>query len=272
MSFKVQGPCRVVQMAGDTSSTYYVGQLVTFVAATKAHVTGTVKPLAVPAGAADTTNFQVIAGVVVGGNVRTPTYNATFLANSFGGTITSQAHQAARDIAFNKGMYSGGETQLLLDVAVVDPTSLLEGKIYHNVYGTAPTVVIPTVADTDGWITPTTANTPGWNNVANLGTHYCRTGANAGLYRTSVNSTATAPAVTVAFPYDIPVTDTFVTMPFKQGISFIYISGPGMYINSFLTPASNYFAVIIEKLSLAEAGQETALFRFGPQHFDNARA
>jgi len=247
--------------------------LVSFIAASKAAVTGTVVPLAVPAGAADTTNFQVIAGVVVGGNVRTPTYDSTWLANSYGGAVATQAQQLARDIAFNKGMYAGSDPQVLLDVAIVDPTTLIEGAIFHNAYGTAITEVVPTnTDDTTGWTSAATANTPGWTNVANLGTHYCRTGANAGLYRTSVNTTATAPQVTTAFPYDVTAGETFVSVPFKQGVSFIYISGPGMYINSYLTPATNYFTVIIEKLNLRDAGKETALFRFCPEHFDNARA
>ena len=272
MSFKIENPRRVVQMAGDGSSAYYVGQIVSYIAASKAATPGTVLPLAVPAGAADTTNFQIPAGVVVGINARTPVYGATLKANTVTGVLT-QADQLARDWALNKGMYSIGDPQVLLDVAIIEPCSLLEGPIFNAAYGTAPTVVTDTGgADTTGYTTAGTTGACDFTPVANYATIYCRTGANAGLYRTTNDTSTTAPDVTVAFPYDVALGDTFVRVPVKQGYSRIYIAGPGMYIDASATPATNYFSVFVEKLDLKTAGSETALFRFASVHFDPMRA
>jgi hypothetical protein len=273
MSFKIENPRRVVQMATNGSSTYYVGQIVTYIAASKAVcVGGAVLPLAVPAGAADTTNFQIPAGVVVGINNRTPVYGATLKANSVTG-VTTQATQLARDWALNKGMYAIGDPQVLVDVAIIEPCSLIEGPIYNAAYGTAPTVVTDTGgADTTGYTSAGTTGACDFTPVADYATIYCRTGANAGLYRVTSDTSTTAPAVTVGFPYDVAAGDTFVRVPVKQGYSRIYINGPGMYIDAALTPATNYFAVFVEKLDLSVAGSEKALFRFANIHFDPMRA
>jgi hypothetical protein len=272
MSFKIENPRRVVQMASDGSSVYYVGQIVTYIAASKAATPGTVLPLAVPAGAADTTNFQIPAGVVVGINNRTPVYGATLKANSVTG-LTTQATQLARDWGLNKGMYAIGDPQVLLDVAIIEPCSLIEGPIYNAAYGTAPTVVTDTGgADTTGYTSAGTTGACDFTPVANYATIYCRTGANAGLYRTTTDTSTTAPAVTVGFPYDVAAGDTFVRVPVKQGYSRIYIDGPGMYIAAEKTPATHYFSVFVEKLDLAVAGSCKALFRFANVHFDPMRA
>ena len=273
MSFKVENPRRIVQFPSDGSSTYYVGQLVAFTDTTAGTmIPGGVTPLAVPAGAADTTNKQVIAGIVVGFNNRTPTYDSTWKANYATGVIT-QAAQVARDWALNKGMYAIGDPQVLIDVAIIEPCSLIEGPIYNNAYGTAPTVVTDTGgADTTGYTTASTTGACDFTPVAYVSSIYCRTGANAGLYRTTNDTSTTQPDTDIAFPYDVVSGDTFVRVPLKQGHSFIYISGPGMYINCSSTPATNHFATIVEKLDLAVAGSEKALFRFDPIHFSYVRA
>jgi hypothetical protein len=272
MGFRVvEGAARNLWCAGDGSSTYYKGQLVSLVAASKAHVTGTVVPLAVPAGLADLTNFQVPFGVVSGFNDRTPTWNSTVLAESGGGTILTQAAQTARDVILGGGMYAANDPQLLVKVAVVTPWTVLEGPIFNNAIGTAPTVVSSTATDTTGFTTAGTTGACDFTPVANVCTIYCRTGANAGLYRVTNDATNTAPDVTAAFPYDVAIGDTFVRVPAKQGWSMIYISGPGLYINCSLGGATNYFDVICWKLDLRVAGKETMQFSFTPTHYDIRR-
>jgi len=268
MSFKLEGPARVVQFPGDGASTYYVGQLVAFTAASKAQINGGVVPLAVPAGEADLTNDQVVAGIVVGFNRRTPTYSATWKANYDGGTITDQATQLARDWALNKGMYAIGDPQLLIDVAMIDSTTLIEGPIFNAAYGTAITVATDSDGtDTTGYTTAGLSSAVDFTNVDMLGTTYFRTGANAGLYRVTANTTTTAPANDTAFPYDVASGDAFVSVPVKKGFSKIYIAGPGMYIDGSKPPGTNAFEVICENLDLSKAGSEKALFRFTPLHF-----
>jgi hypothetical protein len=265
---KATGGARTIWVAGDGSSTYAKGQLVSVVAASKAEVTGTVVPLAVPAGVMDLTNFQQPFGVVMGFNERTPTWSSTLLTETAGGAIATQAAQVARDPILSSGMYKSSDPQLLMKVALIDPWTVLEGPIFNAAIGTAPTVVSSTAADTTGFTTAGTTGACDFTPVANLCTIYCRTGANAGLYRVTNDVTNTAPDVTVAFPYDVAIGDTFVRVPFKQGNFKFYISGPGLYMDCSKTPATHHFSGICYKLDLRDAGKETIQFSFSPAHWN----
>ena len=92
-----------------------------------------------------------------------------------------------------------------------------------------------------------------------------------GIYRVLVDTSATAPAVTTAFPYGVAIGDTFITVPAKQGLSYINITS-GMFIDAALGQDTSYFNVIVYKLNCEKAGQEYCEFRFLNMHFDNARA
>ena len=257
-------------MATDGSSTYYIGQLVSILAASKAAVTGAVKPLAVPAGTADTTNFQIPYGVVVGINNRTPVSNSTGM---YGTGVTTKAAQAARDWFGQEGMYAKEDPQLLVQVEMINPMTILRGNIYNSTLGTAPTVSSDTGgADSTGYTSAGTIGAMDVANVANYGTLYCRQGVNAGLYRTLSSASTTAPTVTVAFPTSVALGDKFVGVPLKQGLSYVYIAGPGLFIDSSNSGGTNSFAVIVHQLNLRDAGAETADFSLCACHFDPARA
>ena len=150
--------------------------------------------------------------------------------------------------------------------------SLIEGPIFNAAYSTACAIVTDTGgADTTGYTTAGTTGAAPFTPVANICTIYCRTGANAGLYRTTNDTSTTAPDVTVAFPQDVALGDTFVRVPLKQGISEIYIGGPGLYIDQALTATDN-FHVIVKRLDLTVSGSESAQFWFSGDHFSNMRA
>ncbi len=268
----VEGSHRTFWCASDGSSTYYVGQLVAYSAASKAATNGAVVPLAVPAGEADTTNFQIIAGVVVGLNTRTPTSNST---GDYQTGVVSSANQKARDWMFAEGMYAKGDPQLLVQIAEITPSTVIEGDIRNAAVGTLCTVnTVSASTDADGMISANvTTDTIPFTPVLNKGTIYCRTGANAGLYRVNKNTSTTAPTLTTGFPNNVAVADTFVIVPLKQGLSQIYIGGPGLYIDQAQGPGSGTtFQIICYKLDLAIAGREKAHFRFTPDHFCFARA
>lgn len=253
----------------DGSSTYYIGQIVTIVAASKAAVTGACKPLAVPAGAADTTNFQIPYGVVVGINNRVPVSDSTGV---YGTGVTTQAAQLARDWVGAEGMYTKSDPQLLVQVERIYPHTVLQGNIYNNTLGTAITVVTDSAGSATGYTSAGTTSACDFTPLANLGTIYCRKGANKGLYRTTTDTSTTAPAVTVAFPYDVAVGDTFVRVPLKQGYSSIFIDGPGLFIDGSDNGGTNGFSVVVHDIHLEKAGYETCDFSFLNMHFDNARA
>lgn len=271
MAFRVvENPLRTFWASTDGSSTYYVGQLVAYNAASKAAMAGTVVPLAVPAGAADATNYQVIAGIVVGINNRTAVSNST---GQYATGVVTQAAQLARDWAFQEGMYVKGDPQVLVQVMEISPNTVIEGNIYNAALGTAPTVVTDTAGtDATGYTSAGTTGACDFTPVADVCTIYCRSGKNAGLYRTSHDTSTTAPQTVVGFPNDVALGDKFVRVPLKQGLSHIYIAGPGLYIDCSKTAATNTFQVLVYELNLENAGKETAQFRFTSPHFDYARA
>ncbi len=276
----VEGPVRTFWVPSDGTSTYYMGQILSYVAASKANTPGTVVPLAVPSGAADTTNLQIPAGVVVGFNRRTPrSVTVGTISREYDTGVVLMADEIAREYTGAEGMYSKGDPQVLIQIAEILPNTVLRGPVYNAAYGTAMGSVTSLVASATGF---TTAGTGAWaapewgaTAIANAHTLYCRTGANMGLYRTTNNTDSTAPDVTVAFPYAVAIGDTFVYAPFKQGHTGVYIGGPGLYIDSAKVPTligTTLFSVIVYKMDLSVSGREYVDFRFGADHFCAFRA
>lgn len=268
----IERAARTVQCATDGTSTYYMGQLVAFSAASKAATPGTVVPLAVPAGAFDTTNFQVIAGIVVGFSGTNQTFDATFKKQYETGVVT-QAAQAARSF-YNggTGMYSPNDPQVLVQVALIGPDTVIKGPIRET--SSAVTVETDTGgADTTGYTTAGTQSASSFTPVANTCSVYCRSGKNMGLWRTTNDTSTTAMDVTVAFPYDVAAGDTFARFSLKQGLSLIYISGPGMFINNTLSGGTtNYFGAKVLNIKADVPGEEYAEFIFDACHFSQIRS
>lgn len=261
-------------MSTDGSSKYYLGQIVSIVAASKAAVSGgAVKPLAVPAGAADTTNFQIPFGIVVGINDMNQVYDTTG-QNATG--VVTQAAQNARDWrGVESMMYPKSDPQLLVLVEEIFPETVLQANIYNATLGTAPTAVADTAGtDTTGYTSAGTTAACDFTPQANLATIYCRTGANAGFYRKTSDTSTTAPVATVAFPNDVAKGDTFVRVPFAQGIAGLYIAGPGLFVDcgTNTNSATNTFQAMVLSMDLAKSGKETVNFRFCLDHFCQARA
>lgn len=278
MAFSVvESPVRTVWMPLDSSSTYYRGQIVSLVGATKAQVAGgAIIPLTAADDVSDTHGFQIPFGVILGFNDRTPVYGATVYAGleKCVGIIT-QADQIARlntGIVGAEGMYAKNDPQPLAQVAVIGPNTVLRGPIYNAAYGTACTAVADTAGtDTTGYTTAGTTATSPFTPVANNCTIYCRTGANMGLYRVTNDTSATAPDTTVAFPYDVALGDTFVRVPFKVGLSFIQINA-ALYVDQATGAGTNYFETCVWKMDLSTSGREYVDFSFLSTHFGYARA
>jgi len=268
-----EGPSRTFWVAGNGTGTYYIGQLQSYLAANAAATPGTIVPLAVPAGAADTTNKQIPAGIAVGFNSRVQTSNS---GGQYSTAVVSSANQLARDWMFQEGMYVKGDPQLLIQLAEILPETIIEGDIRNAAIGTAPTLLtVSASTDADGMISVgVTTNATQFTPVAHKCTIYCRSGRNAGLYRVTKDTSTTVPQVTTAFPYNVAVGDTFVRVPFKQGFSGVYIGYgvPGMAVDSAIEDAANTnFSVMIYKMDLSVALKETVQFRFATTHFDVLR-
>lgn len=259
--------------ATDGSTTYRIGQLVTVIGGggSTAAFNGAIRALAVPVGAADTTNKQVVYGVITGFNNRlNPTFDST---GEYATGVLTKAAQLARDWAFAEGMYIKGDPQVLVSVERIFPHSIIRGSIYNGTLGTAPTVVADTGgSDSTGYTSAGTTGACDFTPVANLASIYCRSGANAGMIRTTGDTSKTGPVATTGFPNSVALGDKFVRVPLCQGFSMIYIAGPGLYIDASELDSGNTFHAMVHSLRLDEAGKETADFSFSLDHFCYARA
>lgn len=273
-----EGTARTFWVAGDSASTYYQGQLVAWNASAGAANIGTVTPLPAASGIIDATGEVVIAGIVVGFDWKTPEIDSTYKIPKLTGACTTQAHVAARTAAgvYNqgRGMYNVGDHQPLLEIAPVGPDTLIKGYIMETA-GTAPTVVTSTAADTTGGTTALTTNACAFTPVANTCSIYCRKGTNMGIWRTTNDTSTTAPDVTIAFPNDIAIGDQFVRLSIKQGFSHIQMAANPLstFIDNTLSGGTtNSYGVYVYYIDAREAGKEYAIFKFDGIHFCSVRA
>jgi len=272
----VEGAIRTIWCSLDSSSRYYVGQLVATTAAAVAYVDGVVAPLPVPAGSSNLTDDTVVFGVVTGTNDITPTF--VTVGNQslqyIDGVATQAAQEARKSAGFfgAEGMYTKGDPQPLVEVAVIGPMTSLSGDIYNGALGT----VCATVTDQDG-TDATGYTTAGLTDAApftpadSLHTYYCRTGTNAGLYRVGNGTSTTAPDVTIAFPNNVALGDEFVPVPVKQGWSMPYIAGPGLYIDQGTDAVTDSYEINVIELNLQESGKEHVIFAFSANNFLQSR-
>ncbi len=227
------------------------------------------------AGASDTTGKTVPIGVVVGNNDVVKSLNSSgAIDNNNGATsvtgVESQALQVARNHFGQEGMFSKGDTQALVQVAEVTPETWIEIPIYNAAWGTAPTVLTSTTTSADGL--GFTTGAMDFTGVADYQTFYCRTGANAGLYRISETTSTTVHTFQIAWPYDVAIGDTFVAVPMRIGGGRLQTDALASYCDCSATPGTDYYTVITKALDLRYAGQEKAVFKFSVEQFTPKRA
>ncbi len=191
---------------------------------------------------------QAVAGCVTGVYSGPRTYNGTY----FGDKSTYSATQA--------DILASGYPQVELILAIPHST-LFKGPIYDEAFGTALVEQVVTTANSGG-ITIHAANDAVADISDNLGTVYCRSGANRGFYRGLTTSTSTIEnTVTIPFPYGIAVGDVFVLASVKLGLGPFEVPATANCIagNNDL---SNYYDVIYHEINLEESGKEYAVFSF----------
>ena len=199
-------------------------------------------------------------GVVIGNNNRTPLFSSTYNAEYISSTIT-QATSLARDWFGAEGMWAKGDPQAMVHVAMLDRTCILEGPIAGATISTAPEVVTCTTADTDG-LTGMVHSTLSWTPVANNVMFYCRSGANAGFYRSSYAASKTTPTFYSPWPKNWAVGDTFCVVPIAYGRQYAeFYGGVGLWVSSTddLTEA---YQVDVISMDLSVAGKEKVQFKF----------
>lgn len=271
MAFEIaESTARTIWLPVDGTSTVYVGQIVYMGLATPAG-TGVIT-LGAASGASNTSNKFTPLGIIVGTNNRTPLFNSTYMTEYITG-VNSVAAQAARlpeGFGMAEGMWSKSDPQPLVQVALIDQTTYIKGPIRNAALATAPTTqTVTTGAAGTGF----TANAAEFTPVAYNATALCLTGANAGLYRISSDTSATVRTFAKYYPYTISVGDTFKNANIALGTCRMQFDSTAQWIENSAALTSNYFTVEVIKISLGAAAEDCwAIFKFGGDNFTAARA
>jgi hypothetical protein len=260
----VEGTARPIWMpvscVGGTAQTVYVGGLVNYYLGGGDGVLAPIAANAAPMGRP--------FGVVLGTNNLTPLYNTTYNAEyqSSPTSTGSMATDMARDWRMQEGMWIKGDSMPLVQVALIDPTSVLRFPIYaHATTQTAPTEAISTSGLTTGL--GVTCATTGFDftGIAYQSTYFCRKGLNKGLYRIGYDTNAGTGAKTwyQGMNYTCAtVGETWVGVDFQLGRTKIDLQTTGLGINIVTSTATNYYSVDVLEIHLEEANNEYALVRF----------
>lgn len=246
---------------GLSAETLYVGQLV------KWSNNGGVANAGQASGRYDVTGVAILAGIVTGVNDVTQTNDTTYSTVSITGLTDgdSQATQTARTYFGQEGMFSKGDPQPLVEIALIDSTTRIKAPFYSGSYGSALNLQTVTTGSTDGL--GFTANASDQAGVADRATSYCRTGANAGLYRVSDDTSTTVLTFDYAWPQDIAIGDTFARLPICLGLCEVQTGTEAQYLEADDAAVSNGWHICVEHIDMREAGKEHIIFRFMPTHF-----
>lgn len=268
----VHGSPQTIWCQIEDSETIYVGQLL----AGQRAVEG-MDVLGTASGVADTTNKRMVFGVCVGNNAATPTYNSTYKTESI-----TDASPATNTAIFTgrEGPGSLGGNEQWVQVAIIDPCTVLRGPIFNRVYGTA----LPecTVAASNGHANQCTIDTSppshlGATTVMSIKGYQCcyfRKGVNAGTYRmtdhnSSINFRWDKALKTAASHNDIIINVNGLR---PWGHARMQLDSESMFIDGTAAASANNYDIIVHRLDLSTKGKEFAEFRFATTHFDYMRA
>lgn len=228
----------------DVGETCYQGQLLesNLIGGTGGHVQ--IADVASEAHENDLPIIGVCLGVVDGSR----TYSSTYYGD--GSTYTTT--QAT--------VLANGHAQV--KVAILTAEMLVKGPVFNAAYGTALTVLDVTTASSGGTAV-THANDTITDIADDLGTVYCRTGANRGEYRVVTTGTTTAQTVTVPFPVATAVGDTFVMASCVLGLGGLDIPATANCVDGN-NDLDAYYDVFGHDMNLEKSGKETFTFRFAP--------
>ncbi len=223
-------------------------------------------------GIGDVTNKDTPLGVVIGTNLRTPVYDKTYLTNRITDEGAAGAATSTVDYQGVEGGYLKGEKRAMVQIALIDSTTVLEAPIRNAAIGTNPSLLTST---TSGSKITMTTNACDFTSVEGLGTIFFRSGANAGQYRITDNTSTTVAEYDRQTSGDSAVGDTAVRVPVRPyGLSYVRFGDNTVcsFLDCSETPASNYDIINVKKLDLRVAGEEKVIFTFAPQTFNVNRS
>lgn len=251
--------------------TIYVGSLVSidFSALDEGVI---VRPVA--QGVSNTTNKDRPLGVCVGTNRKTPLWSGTYLAEYITDPGATGVRADTTEYVGVEGPYGKGANMAMVEVQLINSTTVLRAPIKNNAIGTDITVGTSSSGNANG-LTVTTGAVD-FTPVANVCTIYCRSGVNAGQYRiTDDTSTTVAAWDRQMLKTTATAGETYVRVPIRpHGVSYVTI-GDGTvasYVDGSVTPATHYDIVHVTRLDLREAGNEYVEFCFDADTFCQNRA
>ena len=228
-----------------TAETMYVGQFVQ--GAVTGSAGGAVQILDVADDAKEDDVFPI--GICTGIVDDSRTYVKSVSGTAgYGDRTTFTTTQA--DVAAN----GPSEVEVTL---VIPGVTLVRAPIYNTVWGTALYEIVNTTEDTDGLEVVSPVATA--DIADDLGTIYCRSGANRGIYRNITDISTTKTTVTVPFPYTIAVGDVFVQASVALGYGGMdpCTGADAIDGNNDMT---HYYSVYYHDINLEESGKEYAIF------------
>ena len=223
-------------------------------------------------GANNTTNKDRPYGVIIGHNLYNPVFDATYKADIITDEGVTGPAVSTKEYVGVEGPWPKGEKRAMVKVAIITPSTVLRAPIYNNAVGTAPSLLTSTSTGSKVQMTTNACDVAG---VVGLGTIYFRTGANAGIYRVTDDTSTTVCDYDVNTPSNCAVGDTAVRVPIRPvGMSYVRIGDDTVssYINCSETAATNYDTIHVLRLDLSEAGKEYCEFMFDGDHFASIRA
>ena len=244
------------------SEVIYVGQIV------GNQANEGIAPLGTGTGAADTTGKVIPFGIVVGTNSSTSNYDATYQTEK----ITDiTPHDSTTSYVGQEGVWSKGGRVAMALVELIDPTTVIKGDLNNAAVGTAPTLLTVTTGGATG-VSCTTGATD-VAGVAVLSTIYFRTGANAGEYRITDDTSTTALTWDKPTYADVAIGDTAVRVNIRaQGLATCQFDSESIYVDIGATTTTNNYSINVIKLDLSTANKEHVYFTFNADHFAGARA
>jgi len=265
----VQGSPQSIWVPITDGSTIYVGGLV---AVDYTAINEGVIVLPDAAGVANVTNHDIPLGVCIGTNRKNPLYSSTYLTEYITDPGAADPHDGASiEYVGVEGPYAKGDPVAMVKVAVIDPCTVLRAPLRNAAIGTAPTVVTATAGNTSG-VAVTTGAIDFTSVADNTATIYCRSGNNAGVYRSLDSASTTVHTWDRATRNDTEIGSTWVAAPVRAfGPSTVMFDATtAMFIDVADAPVlagTNRWSIFVYRLDLAEAGNEYVEFRFDAGHF-----
>lgn len=267
----VGGGLQKVWMPIKPSATIYVGSLVC-IDQSALDEGLLVRPLA--AGASNTTNKDRPLGICVGTNMKNPVWSSTYLAEYITDPGVTGVRSNTAEYVGVEGPWAKGDKCAMVEVQLIGPGTVLRAPIRNNAIGTAISSLTSTTGNANG-LTVTTGACD-FTPVANLCTIYCRSGANAGQYRiTDDTSTTVATWDVEMLATTATAGETYVRVPLRtHGVSYVQFGDSTVcsYLNASKTPATDYDIIHVVRLDLSVAGREYVEFMFDGDAFCSARA